>query len=274
MAKVDGCWANVLDDCRGQLTKEHTPSLSVWLAEHEKANRKARKRLRIRIEQKNAPPRWVQANDLYSRHLCEGHNNATTDLDDEAGRLSRALAAFVMTSADRCKNLRVPWTLATYDVDGPKIERWFLKELINTVLPVGLPIGLPIGDPDLPPGAPPRYLVDMVMGHCPVVQPFGLYGGCVVGEEVSAPAEFRFDYMTGTLDDDAPVIAVGLFRFRRFRFAFNLIPVPLDEGAVQTYEGWAGARLVRPFRAFQHRNAHVRVEMRWPAAALGIATEA
>jgi hypothetical protein len=143
VTKTEGCWASVLGDCEDPLTKEHTPSLAFWLAEHPKANRKARKRAPIRRQGYGVEPGDVTANDLFDLHLCQGHNNATSELDEEAGRFSRALASFVRISVEREANPGVRWTHAQFAVDGPLVERWFMKMAINGVASQNQPIGHP-----------------------------------------------------------------------------------------------------------------------------------
>lgn len=48
-ARVDGCWANVLDDCESDLEDEHIVSVIVWRPMNGIDTRKARERQKVEV---------------------------------------------------------------------------------------------------------------------------------------------------------------------------------------------------------------------------------
>ncbi len=70
----------------------------------------------------------VGIGSLVSNILCEGHNSSLSKLDNEAGTLFRALDA-----ADKKPESLAPVTT----VDGPLVERWFLKVMCGLAAAVG-----------------------------------------------------------------------------------------------------------------------------------------
>src|SRR5258706_10295931 len=93
MTKTPGCWANVLDDCKGELTGEHPAAVAMWQPDNPKANRRSKNREIVHVigGATGLPPGPQTVKSMKRPILCEHHNNSTTALDEEAGRFSTAL---------------------------------------------------------------------------------------------------------------------------------------------------------------------------------------
>lgn len=262
MAKVEGCWANVLNDCEGTLTKEHTPSLSFWLAHDPKANRKAKKRAPVRVDGYGVTPGDKTANDLFEMHLCDGHNSGTSDLDEEGGRLSTALANFVAVGLERENEQPSNWPRTTFSVDGPLVERWLMKMGMNGLVSLHQPIGHPTAEP----GKPTRELAEMVMGHRPVAPPLGLIGCTKPDDRITSQESIGMSVIPGRSAPNGPptFAAAAVFTVRGFRLVANLAPLELRAEHVEKFPGWEGLTLTPRLRNITIPRLRVRFELRWP----------
>ncbi|MDQ3367224.1 MAG: hypothetical protein M3680_17510 [Myxococcota bacterium] len=135
MAKNSGCWANALDHCRGSLTGEHLISVAVWaVREGQRANRKNKLRRQVRIDgdpRRAGKSHTTNVRGLTADILCEHHNNSSNALDEEGGRFARAIEDWHRANKARSWAPRLNWNRRTCTVNGPLLERWFLKTAIN-----------------------------------------------------------------------------------------------------------------------------------------------
>ena len=106
------CWANNLGDCAGPMSLEHIFT-----------NATSRKGSKTRLEVKglaNMPNRPIGFDGPKARILCRSHNSRLSPLDSEAKKLADALHQFVDGKEH-----------TTVHLNGPLLERWALKTLIN-----------------------------------------------------------------------------------------------------------------------------------------------
>ena len=257
MAKVEGCWANVLDDCEGELTGEHLISVAVWEPRTGgKDNREGKlaKQVTVRGGPGRTGPETLPIEDLVAHVLCRHHNNATHDLDEAAGNFRRAMHDYFATINARSDTKR-RWPPHRATVHGPSLERWFMKTAITNAIK----FDMPIGSPEAPPGRPTRELVEMVFGKRPVQRPIGLCAIQWVNNTMDFGEEFSFVYW----DRNSTHIAGCLVRFRKFIFAVKLEAHDTPEEVFQRVLGQPRATVIQPLRGLK---SHVNVELyvNWP----------
>jgi len=208
VAKVDRCWAAPLDDCEGALTKEHTVSKSVLADEL----------IEFTGPRTGNQPKRIGVNSLSSKILCERHNNALSPLDEAAAHMRTVFDACQALGVARLAAGRVrSWSVREFDVDGPRVERWFLKTFINHYLTNSddterWPTGLP---------EVPESMVRVALGAEPWPERMGM---CTI----TPPGIQRFartTQITTHLGGDGR-IACGIFSFHGIGVLLALRPMP------------------------------------------------
>lgn len=257
MVRNPGCWANVLDDCDGVLSAEHTISVAVWAGVGERQNRKSRLGRSITVTTPTGT-RQTSVRRLTRNILCEWHNNGSNDLDTEAGRFARALDRFIATDEERARMPGFNWAPRTFEVDGPLLERWFLKSAINASFGNALPIGSSGGQP----GWPTRELVEMVFGRREVAKPFGLFAVVNVGNTHILEEAFEFI----PFDRNGTHIAGHLLVFRSFHFGVSFEARQVRDDFFQALPGLKGAAVLQPVRMMKSGGTtNVQLRINWPA---------
>lgn len=117
--KINGCYANILNNCSVKISKEHVISKGIL-------------GLKMRAEIMNKV-RFVSKGSMVVYNLCVGHNNQLSPADAEIINLTQ----FLSQDADRYPliynssephNLTLPYN---YQVDGKNLETWLVKTAIN-----------------------------------------------------------------------------------------------------------------------------------------------
>ncbi len=85
-------------------------------------------------------PKKVGLANLTSKVLCVAHNSALSPLDNEAVKFAEALRESFRLLQVRVSLKPRRWTKETFRIDGPRMERWFLKTLINAAYHTDSPI--------------------------------------------------------------------------------------------------------------------------------------
>jgi hypothetical protein len=261
-ARPTGCWADSLGDCNGPISAEHVLSVSVWESAGPQDNRAGRINRSVTVT--SGPSHALASgvylvNDLTDLILCTHHNNSSSPVDQEAGNLRRALLSYDDTVKERQSNpgiTRIGWYPRTYTVNGPLIERWFMKTAING----GLGFGLPLGGVTAPPGKPTRELCEMVWGRRPVQAPLGLFAVTGVGDTFNFSERFEFIYW----DVNSEYIGGCLFRFRGLRFAMNFGPKPIPKDFTNGLHDWHGLEPMRLTRIQSRPKLAVALDFSWP----------
>lgn len=182
---MKSCWARLLGDCRGAITKEHFITSAI-LGEGP-------------VEVEGLP--WAKGERVtipvkgFARHmLCEHHNSALSPVD------SAGLYAFRVLSG-RVETARIA------PIDGLLWERWCIKTSINTwyLRTDGSPGGR---------WQPPRDWVAMAFGLQPVKAHAGLYlvpANSAVPERTPGKTRFAIQarHPVGQANPIAAVLAVG-----------------------------------------------------------------
>lgn len=208
--------------------------------------------------------RTLTVNTLKAKVLCETHNNRLWRTDDEAGILTDAVAGFWELWHKRwIPGLR--YNRREFHIDGPMLERWFIKTLLaNTVKD-----GLPIGSIDAEPGTPSDELVDIAYGFARPSGHIGLYGAGAVSTKFNEQNEYPFAFMPWhwfeKTDPGRIYVAGALCSYRGLQFVLNLdrnIPPPVS--ALQCQPGWAGIGLLHPLKKLQAPEQGLYICFDWP----------
>ena len=200
------CWAAPLGNCAEKITREHVVSQCLFETQT------------IIVQGfkwcLNEPKRIGLAN-LVAKILCKRHNEELSDLD------AAALNAFnVFREGIRLNQVRetlkkpICWNVKRMEIDGPLLERWFLKTLINLSVSGEWPIGSGVE------GSPSKELVEIAFGKRQFEHGAGLYVAGRAGEQIDSMDRINFTPMT----DEAHVLVAGRFNFRGYTLFVCLIP--------------------------------------------------
>jgi hypothetical protein len=200
------CWAASLGDCGQKISKEHLVSQCLFDSDE------------IMVQGFQwclTEPKSIGLTNFVAKILCKKHNNDLCELD------SAALEAFnVFRESIRLNNVRGKiekpslWNVKYLAIDGPRLERWFLKTLIN----------LGVVGKEWPPGAGYRGisakdLVEIAFGLRRFENGGGMYIAARAGEQVDSMDRVQFTSMT-----EGKNLVAGRFNFRGYTFFLNLLP--------------------------------------------------
>jgi len=256
------------------LSGEHVISVNAWPG----ANRAAKAKTPIKFRRgvvrsdgsldTNVPrgfERSLTVNNLKAKVLCETHNNRLWSTDDEAGVLTNAIAGFWdMWHKRWIPGLR--YNRKEFHIDGPTIERWFIKTVLANI--VG--DGLPIGSVEAEPGTPTDELVNIAFGMAELSGHIGLYGAAAIDGNFDEQNEFAFAFMPWHWFENAEpshtYVAGALCFYRGLRFVLSLDrshPPPI--GMLQRQPGWAGFQLLHPLKVIEAPAQGLYICFDWPS---------
>jgi hypothetical protein len=210
-AQPINCWASALADCDQKITREHLVSQCLFESDE--------------IVVQGFPwclnePKSIGLSNLVAKILCKRHNSATSELD------SAALHGFnVFRESIRINNVRGQmkkqplWNVKHFEIDGPSLERWFLKTLIN------LSFGgqWVIGPGSHAEGTPSKELVEIAFGLRQFENGGGLYIAGRAGEQIDSMDRVNVTPMT-----EANNLMAGRFNFRGYTFLLSLVSEKFD----------------------------------------------
>jgi hypothetical protein len=260
MARTEGCWANVLDNCEGPLTEEHLISMAIWEPPPGAAdNREAKKELSVRMvygpEHPRAGEHVLALKDLTAPTLCRHHNNSSHSLDEAAKRFRHALVDTNAVRSTRTAGRK--WPAHRVTVDGPLLERWFYKTVINIA---AWQQQLPIGAADAQPARPSRDLATRVFdrGVAPR-RPMGLGAIAQVGDKFSLREQYAFLFY----DRNATHISGCLVILRGLLFVVKLEEHDTPEWVLQRVLGKPNAAVLQPIRCY-NSDVDCELYLNWP----------
>jgi hypothetical protein len=252
MVKRQGCWAASLNDCSGPLSEEHYFSVGVWGTLDPDANRKDKLKIKVQVGGPfpRGGPGVKTVRKLAGRILCRGHNNGSSEIDEEGKRLAEAIGFFRMMNLFHGTPIALP--TREYLIDGPKIERYFLKTAINN----SIGMNLPIGGPDAAPGRPDDELVEMVFGRRAVQAPIGLYGAGIANDH-----HFPKDDFAACPETSSGYVSGVVIEFRGFDFV-----VSLENASPPPQIPYIGRtiNLTRPVGKYVNRSGSIQIRFDWP----------
>jgi hypothetical protein len=130
---LTSCWAASWGDCAQKITRERVVSQCLFECDEIMVQG-----LKWCLNE----PKRIGLSNFVGKILCKNHHRALCDLD-------AALHAFdVFREAIRLNQVReklgrppTRWNVKHMEIDGPLLERWFLKTLINLTFGGEWPIG-------------------------------------------------------------------------------------------------------------------------------------
>jgi hypothetical protein len=204
---IQGCWAAPLGNCGGGISREHYVSECVFSNQS------------IFVQGMDFcldEPKELRIESLTAKILCRDHNSALSELDSAAGRAFQAIRDYADMTTERDKTPYVNWAPTQFTIDGPRLERWCLKTLLN----FSFNRRLTIGPGTHQAGTVPNLLARIAFGLEEFTDGRGLYTAFKQNET------FVFDdHFLYVAKAQGSNLAMGLFRLGGFRFYLNLLPV-------------------------------------------------
>lgn len=199
------CWAEALGDCAGKISGEHVVSAALWTGPN--------------ITAVGGPwgevPKDIGLQSLTVKNLCQRHNSRLSPFD-RAGAAAFRLLTESITLVSRRKLIPPRrWFPVGFDIDGPSLERWFMKTAINVV---SILKERPEWQFERAVGAPSLQLVRAIYGIDDVVRPMGLFVNGRLGDGLMSDESVRAEL----LYSEAMRISAVAFSFRGFKFLVNL----------------------------------------------------
>lgn len=207
------CWANCLGTCNSKLSREHIVSASLF-------------RNSNGITVSGFPwckdkPVTVGLSSLTSKILCSSHNSVLSQLDTAAGNVYRTFDGISELVNKRAGLNGVKFKVHHNRFNGPLIERWLLKTLINICYDTSFFIGAESTIPGRPDDKHVRicFNQDRFSGHA------GLYVAAKVGGTLVSGPALTFCPLIA----DGTHVLGGFFNFRGLLFFLSLIQEPLPK---------------------------------------------
>lgn len=253
------CWAGCLGGCSQVQSREHYVSKGLF-------NGKSIKLSGLpwcKLEEKT-----IGLASAASKMLCKTHNERLSTLDEEAIRAFDALREIFSLQARQKKLKARNWKVRTWRLNGPLLERWFLKTLINLAQVQTQAIAWPNATE---PRVPSREAVEACFGQRPILSPRGLYAAAAVGHRIDSRDYVSFSPI---IDSLTQTLAGGAFEFRGFRFVLAWTDSDLRSfirrlgESVAVFAGWQDSDLMHPLRGVnftvRERRAQT-LKVVWPA---------
>jgi hypothetical protein len=156
----------------------------------------------------------IGLSNLTSKVLCAHHNNALSEVDEGGIRAIQALRSEAQLNSAREKMEPRRWSIENLNIEGPLLERWFLKTLIN----VTVERSNKIGRDSIAVGHPSQRLVEIVFGKKEFSSKAGLYGLGYAGLDLKLQDGVHIIPML----DIQNVCVGGVFLFHGYRFFLYL----------------------------------------------------
>ena len=204
---IQGCWAAPLGNCGGGISHEHYvsecvfPNQSIFV-----------QGLDFCLDK----PKELRIESVTAKILCKDHNSALSELDSAAGSAFKVIRDYANMTTERDKTPYINWMPMQFTIDGPRLERWCLKTLLNFSFNRQLIIGPGTHDA----GTVPGELVRIAFGIEEFMSGRGLYTAFKQKETFIFDDHFRY-----VAKAQGSNLAMGLFSLGGFRFYLNLLPV-------------------------------------------------
>lgn len=200
------CWASPLGHCSAKASREHLVTDGIWNGPD------------IEVVGlpwcRHTPVRPGRAN-IVAKILCSAHNSALSPVDAAAIRAFQALRGAAELYVRRRRFPSPQLTQRCFGIDGPLLERWFIKTAINFALAQHGAVRWHLGSAGR---TPPVSLVEAAFGRSSLPAGAGLYAAAKVGESGLGSESVHFEPVYDA--DDS--LAAALFRFYGFRFLLSL----------------------------------------------------
>ncbi len=197
-----------LGGCSDKISREHLVSAALWDGPTIDV---------IGFPWCKTEPKTVGVASVTAKILCRTHNTALSDVDSAGASAFDVLKRSARLAERRHKERPRKWKVARFEIDGRRLERWFLKTLINVAVSNATPGRWNYSGTALD-CTPPKLFVDAAFGLGALQKPLGLYGLGSLGEDIvpSNSVELR----TLLIKEDS--LAAAVFTFLGIRFLLNL----------------------------------------------------
>lgn len=201
---MSACWAASLGGCSEKISREHVVSQSLFMSEQ----------VLVQGFPWCPQPKLIGLSGLTAKILCAKHNSDLSELDTAGAKAFAAMREMMRLSNVRATLKPRNWTVQRYKIDGPRLERWFLKTLINLSFEGEYFIGLDSTEV----GRPSKTLVEICYGVRQFREHAGLYSAAQVGQDIESNDTVRF----GALLKYQKYVVGGFFSFRGNRYLLFL----------------------------------------------------
>ena len=166
-------------------------------------------------------PKCIGLANLVAKILCKRHNSGLSDLDHAALGAFKVFREMIRLNQvrEKLKRPATHWNVKRMVIDGPLLERWFLKTLINLSFGGEWPIG------SNEKGLPSSELVEVTFGKRQFERGAGLYLAARAGEQIDSMDRFNLTPMTNQENK----LVAGRFNFRGLTFFLSLVPEKFDK---------------------------------------------
>jgi hypothetical protein len=231
---MEDCWANILKDCDGGISREHIVSKSLFTSPQVDVNGFA--------WCKNETKR-IGLSSLTKKCLCKEHNSRLSPLDSAASHAFDTLRQQTKLSNERAKYPDKKFKKITFSLNASALEKWLLKTLIN----ISYDSEYYIGHDSESLGRPSKHLVNVVFGIERFSRNNGMYVAYKEGGEINSQDTVGFS----PIIKDTKYIYGGKFTFRGILLFLDISPdgikVPFED-IPGTREEWKNIYLSKKFK--------------------------
>jgi hypothetical protein len=210
------CWAAALGACSDKISREHLVTASIWDGPTVSV---------VGFPWCKDEPKDVGIASLTSKVLCTYHNSELSPLDQAAKEAFTALREATKLGNERFKQRPRRWKKRRFEVNGPLLERWFLKTAINMSRLYESAYVWKCTDAPL--YQVPLSLVRAAFGLEALEPPLGIYAAAHVGENVN----FQDHVSVATVTRYGKILEGFILGFRGMRILLWLsdlvLPNPL-----------------------------------------------
>lgn len=212
---MEKCWANLLQDCEGVISREHTISKTILRSfDGTKINV-------IGLPWCEDKAKQVGIEALTTKCLCKEHNSKLSGIDAAAGHAFNTLKKLGIERNNTPNN---KFKKVTFSINATALERWLLKTLINILYDDEYYIGH--GSNQL--GRPSEHLVKVAFG----LEPFRKNNGMYVAAKLNGTLKCEDIVQFSPIIKDEFIYA-GMFSFRGILLFLDISPdgikkIPFD----------------------------------------------
>lgn len=220
---MEKCWSKSAGGCGTKLSREHFVSQSLWPESSIDV---------VGLKWCRDAPKKVGMGSLTAKILCDSHNNGFSDIDSSAGNAFNTMRRTMALNRERSASRARKWKVVRYEIDGPMLERWFLKTALNVAC---LQESDEVWRLDKSPlTSPGPALVSLALGKQRLTSPMGLYMGAQAGLDL----QFQDAFEAGPLYYFNEGVIGFLFVFHGLPFLLWLadpgppspLPIPWNRG--------------------------------------------
>lgn len=210
------CWAKCIGGCKGPITGEHIVTEGIWKGDEIGV---------FGLPWCRSRHEFIGVGNFTKNMLCKQHNSDFSPVDVGGIAAFDTFRQVAKVHNQRALNIESGFRtgrfdVCTYEFNGPLLERWFLKTLINMEMAgdQNLPIGPYLNEP-----GPACELVEAAYGRRTLEGNAGLYFLAGLGQTVKMEERINYMGLVSQSPHGEHVTGAG-FVFYGFRFLLLLDP--------------------------------------------------